>query len=188
MRSLADERSAVSDDRLSRGGEAAGSRPARGAGAGSRELLGTRHPTDPGEAPERGAARLYALYAALFLGLAVGIGTWLRAMLVWPGLKGAFTFQYLVHAHSHGAFFGWVTPALFGAIAAAARPDVVLDARLRVHAHALAVLSAAAILAFALTGYGAVSIAIAAGHVVLWYAFGIPVWRALGTERGPTPV
>ncbi len=171
------------------GGRGAGSRLARdrrAAGPG-REPPGTPHPSDPGEAPERGAARLYALYAALFLGLAVGIGTWLRAMFLWPGLKGPLTFQYLVHAHSHGAFFGWVTPALFAAIAAAARPHTVLDARLRVHAHALAVLSAAAIVSFALTGYGAVSIAISAGHVVLWYLFALPVWRALGTDRGPGP-
>ena len=129
-------------------------------------------------------ARLYAVYAAVFLGITLGIGTWLRAVFVWPALKGPFTFQYLLHAHSHGAFFGWVTPALFAAIVAAARPDVTLEARLRLHAHALGVLSAAAIVAFALTGYGAVSIAISAGHVLLWYLFAIPVLRVLGAERG----
>lgn len=188
VRCVAEERSAVSDHRLIRdGGAAGGSGRLRDRIAG-RDPHGLRHPADPGEAPERGAARLYALYAAIFLGTAVAIGAWLRAMLVWPALKGPLSFQYLVHAHSHGAFFGWVTPALFAAIAAAARPDTVLAARLRVHAHALAVLSAAAILSFALSGYGVLSIVLAAGHVVLWYAFALPVWQALGTERGPTPV
>ncbi len=128
------------------------------------------------------AARLYLVYGALFLGAALGIGVWLRAVYVWPVLKGPFTFQYLVHAHSHVAFFGWVTPALFGVMAAAARPDRVLEARLRVHAHALGALSAAALVAFTLTGYGAVSIAISALHVVLWWAFALLV---LGGLRSP---
>lgn len=134
-----------------------------------------------------GAERTYVAYAGLFLGMALGIGVWLRAIFVWPWLKGPFTFQYLLHAHSHGAFFGWVTPALFGVIAAAAggrvsgrEGDGSPSSRLGWHAHALGLLSGAAMLAFALTGYGPVSIAISAGHVVLWYVFAFTVRRSLG--------
>lgn len=126
------------------------------------------------------AERTYFLWAALLLEATVGLGAWLRAIFVWPALKGPFVFGYLVHAHSHVGFFGWATPALFGLVIRAARLRPDRRQRFTRHAHALGVASLAALVAFALGGYDAASIAISAVHVALWWAFALPAIRALG--------
>ncbi len=140
------------------------------------------HPSTPVSA----ATRLYLGYAALFLGVALGLGVWLRAVFVWPALIGGFSFQYLVHAHSHTAFFGWVTPALFGLIAMAlpAPARERLSRRLRVHAHLLGLATALALVAFVASGYSVPAIALSAVHVVLWWVFALWLVPALGAGSG----
>ncbi|HET9982272.1 MAG TPA: hypothetical protein VFQ38_01740 [Longimicrobiales bacterium] len=135
------------------------------------------------ETREHPAEHAYFVWAALLLGVTVGLGTWLRAVFVWPALKGPFIFGYLVHAHSHVGFFGWVTMALFGVIVRAAAPSPARRRRLALHAHALGAASVAALVAFALRGYDAVSIGISAVHVALWWAFALPALRALRAAR-----
>lgn len=121
--------------------------------------------------------RLYALYAAAFLVVTLLAGVWLRAAYVWPGALGGFTAGNLLHAHSHLAFFGWATPALFALLGGwlpAAR-----GRRLRTHAHALALASAAAFVGFLRQGYAPLTIALSTVHVLLWFGFAFLAWLPL---------
>jgi hypothetical protein len=129
-----------------------------------------RRPADP--------SRLYASYAAAFLVLTLLSGVWLRGAFVRPEVLGGLTFGHLLHGHSHVAFFGWTTMALFAVIARAAdlgsaRPG------LRRHAHLTAAASAAAFVGFSLGGYNRYTIAISVVHVALWAGFVALAWRPL---------
>jgi hypothetical protein len=125
--------------------------------------------------PSGSAPRTYALYAGAFLALTLLSGVWLRTVFVWPEAIGAFRFGFALHAHSHVAFFGWTSMALFAAItAAAARPRN--DRALRAHAHLVGIASAAAFIGFLQSGYSASTIAISVLHVIFWIAFAFAVW------------
>src|SRR5690606_41766725 len=50
----------------------------------------------------------FALGAVIYLALVVSLGVVLRARYVAPGWLG-FAFGNLMHAHSHGAYFGWAS-------------------------------------------------------------------------------
>lgn len=118
--------------------------------------------------------RAYALPALLFLAVTVWIGVWLRGILLVPALAAGFPFRFIVHAHSHLAFFGWVTMLLFGCIV---RPfGSQATSFFRLHALALALASAAAFAAFLTGGYGAAGIATSVLHVALWIAFIVRAW------------
>jgi hypothetical protein len=128
--------------------------------------------------------RWYRGYAAAFLGLTLLSGVWLRMAFVWPEVLGSFRFGHVLHAHSHVAFFGWTSMALFAAIGTARESAGGSGWRL-VHAHFVGIASAAAFLGFLVSGYAAHTIAISAVHVVLWIWFAIAVWPLL--EGDPTP-
>jgi hypothetical protein len=152
------------------------------------------------------AARTYALYAAAFLGATALSGLWLRATLALPALGGGFTFGNAVHAHSHLAFFGWVTMALCAVIVAAvrdagaaaalragARPAAAMaggadagagpggERALQLHAHLLGIASALAFAGFLERGYDRFTIGLSTVHVLLWAAFVVAVWPATAT-------
>jgi hypothetical protein len=124
------------------------------------------------------AARLYATYAAAFLLVTLASGVWLRAVFVFPGSIGGFRFANALHAHSHVAFFGWTTMALFAVFCASALRRE-RSPWLRVHAHATGLASAAAFLGFLRNGYDAATITISVIHVGAWVTFAIAAWPAL---------
>jgi hypothetical protein len=127
-------------------------------------MLSRNHPT-----------RLYGIYSAAFLLLTLITGVWLRAVFVEPEVLGGFRFAYALHAHSHVAFFGWTTMALF-AVLVGRLPQDHSSRGLQLHAHAVGIASAAAFVGFLLSGYAAHTIALSVLHVALWVAFIFAVW------------
>lgn len=124
-------------------------------------------------------ARLYALYAAASLVTTLLSGTWLRAAFVFPDVLGGFTFRNTLHAHSHLAFYGWTTLALFSLISYRAQPERSAP-WLRWHAHAAGLASAAAFIGFLNGGYNTWTIALSVVHVMLWVIFVSEVWVPIG--------
>lgn len=121
-------------------------------------------------------------WAVTCLVLVLVAGVWMRGILMgqpW-GLGTNFTFDR--HAHSHVAFFGWVTLALMGAIAASLPDGEPQRARLRLVAHAVGIAALAAFATFLHGGYDGASIAVSFVHVVLWVVFTLLTWRPLGTS------
>jgi hypothetical protein len=135
------------------------------------------------EAAALPAAAIYARYAALFLVVTLLTGIWLRAAFLRPQVLGGFTFGHALHAHSHVAFFGWTSMALFAALCRRI-PEALLRPGLRVHAHAVAIASGAAFASFLAGGYNAVSIAVSVAHVGLWFAFAALAWAPIRSLRG----
>lgn len=119
----------------------------------------------------RGAAAVHAGYALLFLVVTLASGVWLRSVFVWPASLAGFDFGYLVHAHSHLAFFGWVTPALFALVLCSPCPAGGRGTALGTHAHLLGAASALAFVGFLRMGYAPPTIALSSLHVVLWAGF-----------------
>jgi len=128
----------------------------------------------------------YVRYAAVFVAVTVLSGVWLRTGMLRPEALAGFSFRNLVHAHSHVAFFGWVTMAAFALLlrslgsAGSGAPGW-----LRWHANLMGVASAAAFLGFLRSGYAPETIALSALHVALWVVFTIGVWSRLA--RGERP-
>lgn len=138
------------------------------AGPGSREL-----------------SRIYAAYALIFLVGTLISGAWLRSVIVWPGSLGGYTFAHLVHAHSHLALFGWVTPALFAIFVAGLPLSAERVLWLRRHAHVLGAASALSFPGFLHLGYAPATIALATLHVALWAGFAVLCWRPLREASMP---
>lgn len=125
----------------------------------------------------------YGRHAATWLAVAIGLGAWLRLVLVHPPALAGFEFRHAVHAHSHVALFGWATMALFGFIAGAGR---VRGRWVQPHVLLTSAATAAAFVGFLRLGYTPLTIGIATAHVVLWYVFAIGAWRAIAVLHQPT--
>jgi hypothetical protein len=138
-----------------------------------------------GREPLSPTGRLYATYAALFLIVSVLVGTWMRAMLLWPSVGGGAAFAFVRHAHSHLALFGWVTPALFAAIVSLREPRADAAAGHRLLAHLLAALNVLTFASFVAGGYDTRSIVLSALHVVAWIAFARLAWPRGQGDAGP---
>lgn len=131
-------------------------------------------------------AALYRAYAAILLAATVLLGTWMRAMMLWPGLVPPVPFQHLIHAHSHVGFFGWLVLGIAGALVTRSGAPERAGA-LRRLGHAVAAASALALVAFAWQGYGPVSIALSALHVVLWILLARELWPLERAEPQARP-
>ncbi len=100
------------------------------------------------------------------------------------GLPWGLSFTNVRHAHSHLMYFGWVTPALMGLIAARLPRQ---DTRFRSVIAATVILAALAYLPFLLFGYDVVD---SGGHrfppgvigaslnILAWYAFAWVYWQS----------
>ncbi len=136
--------------------------------------------------------RLLLRWAALWLLALATIGIYMRLGTVFPWLAAA-NFQYLVHAHSHTAYFGWagmgmmglileLLPALTGRSTLAAPRAVALLVWLTPWTVGVA------LLAFWWQGYGPASIATATVNQLIWYVFAYAFYaqvRALPVRRWP---
>ncbi len=122
-------------------------------------------------------ANRYIRYAAVFVAVTVIAGVWLRVSMLRPEKLAGFAFGNLVHAHSHVAFFGWVTMAGFALILRASGGGA--PGWFRWHAHLMGIASAAAFLGFLRGGYSPTTIALSAVHVTLWVVFAIGIRSAL---------
>lgn len=118
---------------------------------------------------------LYQRPALAFLVATVAAGVWLRIALLYPAAKLDLPFRFMVHAHSHLAFYGWVTIMLFAALLQCVRPQAT--SFFRAHALLLALASAAAFFAFLFGGYGVAAIGLSAVAVGLWVALALRLWR-----------
>ena len=133
----------------------------------------------------------FALGAVAYLALVVSLGVVLRARYVtplWPGLA----FRNLMHAHSHGAYFGWASLGLMAGIyrllpeltgRALVSPAWVRRQLWLTHAATVG-----AVIAFAAGGYNPVSIAFSTVNVLLWYMFAALYWRNVRGAPRPWPV
>jgi hypothetical protein len=129
----------------------------------------------PPPARESRLGDVYAGYAAAFLIATLFSGVWLRAAFVEGAVLGGFSFGHALHAHSHLAFFGWTTMALFAILSR--RGDLGVSAPwLRWHAHAAGVASAAAFVGFLIGGYNSWTIGLSVVHVAIWVAFVAEAW------------
>jgi hypothetical protein len=136
----------------------------------------------PGSADARRGevVRLYLRWAAVCLAATVLSGVWLRTVFLNPGTLGGFAFRNLVHAHSHLAFFGWATPALFALVVRTAVSPSVAGARwLRLHAHTVGIGSLLAFAGFLAGGYTTSTIVLSTVHVGLWVLFAFGMWPRL---------
>jgi hypothetical protein len=129
--------------------------------------------------PALGLSRLYGAYALIFLIATLLSGTWLRAIFVWPEALAGYSFVHLVHAHSHLALFGWVTPGLFALVVRGLPISGRRALWLRRHAHLLGMASALSFPGFLHLGYAPATIALATLHVALWVTFAVICWRPL---------
>jgi len=127
-----------------------------------------------------GAVRTYLAYAAGYLALTLLSGVWLRASFLRPEVLGTLHYGNVLHAHSHVAFFGWTTPAIFALIAACLPAPIRRDPWLGAHAHLVGIGSGAAFVGFMLSGYAPHTIALSTVHVVLWVTFALAAWSGLG--------
>lgn len=130
--------------------------------------------------------------AALFYFVVVGIlGTWLRARFV--GLMPlALQPANVIHAHSHVAFFGWASPALFAGIyyvlpRLTGQPLAgvsVIHWQLRL-THLATI---GALITFAAGGYNPASIVFSSLNGLVWYAFVWVYWKNTAGLPRPLPV
>lgn len=133
----------------------------------------------------------FALGAVIYLALVVSLGVVLRARYVTPVWLG-FAFGNLMHAHSHGAYFGWASLGLMAGIyrllpeltgRALVSPAWVRRQLWLTHAATVG-----AVIAFAAGGYNPVSIAFSTVNVLLWYMFAALYWRNVRGAPRPWPV
>ncbi|MHB1072975.1 MAG: hypothetical protein ACYC3Q_09135 [Gemmatimonadaceae bacterium] len=126
--------------------------------------------------------RPFRSWAVTCLVLVLVAGVWMRGMLMGRDWAMGTNFTFDRHAHSHLAFFGWVTLALMGTIAASLPDSEPRRARLHLLAHAVGIAALAAFASFLHGGYDALSIALSFVHVVLWVVFTLLVWRPRGAS------
>lgn len=126
--------------------------------------------------------RPFRAWAVACLALVLVAGVWMRGILMGRDWTFGTNFTFDRHAHSHVAFFGWVTLALMGAIAASLPDAESRRARLRLVAHAVGIAAVGAFASFLHGGYDAASIAVSFVHVVLWVAFTLLAWRPLAAS------
>jgi hypothetical protein len=129
--------------------------------------------------PAHRLAAIYGAYSLIFLVATLLSGTWLRSVFVWPASIAGYDFAHLVHAHSHLALFGWVTPALFALVVAGVPLSERRARWLSRHAHALGAASALSFPGFLHLGYAPFTIALATLHVGLWVVFAVLCWGPL---------
>lgn len=122
--------------------------------------------------------RFHTRIALLNLSLLAFIGVLMR-------LKIAFAFpwlqqKFLLHAHSHFAFSGWVSHMLMLLLLQLLPVSVTAFQQLAFRRLLLANLLCAygMLFSFAMQGYGAFSIAFSAGSIAVSYCFAIVYWRA----------
>jgi hypothetical protein len=98
-------------------------------------------------------------------------------------------YQYLLNAHSHFAFTGWVTTALFTALVyILSRTGVWIRPSYRWIFRLNQLSSFGMLISFTWEGYAAVSIAFSALSVIVSYWFAFRYWRDLREAAIPLPV
>jgi len=96
----------------------------------------------------------------------------------------AFDYKNLLHAHSHFAFSGWVSLALFTAVTAATANHSAIKLSVYSKLFALAQIAAFGMLfTFPFMGYKAPSIAFSTLSIVFSYLFGWFAWKDINRSR-----
>lgn len=131
--------------------------------------------------------RQWALLSLVNLALVAALGLLLR-------YKGAFylpgvNYKYLLNAHSHFAFSGWITTALFVALLyVLARSGGRVGRVYRRLFWFSQLASGGMLISFVMQGYGPVAIFFSALSVVFSYWFAFCYWRDLGRASLPAVV
>ncbi|HEV2483028.1 MAG TPA: hypothetical protein VGS79_25360 [Puia sp.] len=131
--------------------------------------------------------RRWVIYAGINL-LVVSV---LGALLRYKGVFGlpVVDYNYLLHAHSHFAFSGWVTTALFAGLLNILDASGVRLSRVYRYQFWLNQLSSFGMLvSFIIQGYGPVSIVFSSLSVVFSYWFAFCYWRDARTAGWPPVV
>lgn len=105
--------------------------------------------------------------------IAVILGSFLRYLIV--GSIPGINFNYLVHAHSHVAFLGWVYLFFFIAILKLFLPTYISLKKYKYQFWLTQISVMGMLFTFPITGYAAVSIAFSTMHIFLswWYIYSV---------------
>jgi len=131
--------------------------------------------------------RRWVLYACINLFLVSVLGVLLR----YKGVFGllALDYNYLLHAHSHFAFSGWVTTALFvGLLYILDASGGTISRSYRYQFWLNQVSSFGMLASFMMQGYGPVSIVFSSLSVVFSYWFAFCYWRDARVAHWPPVV
>lgn len=128
------------------------------------------------------------LQAALLNFVVVALaGVALRYKVTFP--LPAVDFKNLLHAHSHFAFAGWVSTALFALmIAFFASPEAKQDKAFRVLFWFSQVTSYGMLISFLVQEYGTISIGFSTAYICVTYAMAIVLWRITSKEKAKLSV
>ena len=131
--------------------------------------------------------RRWVIYAAINLFIVSLLGVLLRYKAVF-GMPVP-DYNYLLHAHSHFAFSGWVTTALFaGLLHILAESGVRLSRAYRYQFWLNQLSSFGMLASFIVQGYGPVSIVFSSLSVVFSYWFALSYWRDAKNATWPPVV
>ena len=107
--------------------------------------------------------------ALLYLVIIALIGTYLRFMFV--NDHGIYNFQYLLHSHSHVAMLGWVFTSFYILLLYSYLQENLFSKKYNVIFWLIQLSVIGQLVAFAVQGYAAFSIAFSTLHIVLSYLF-----------------
>ncbi|MDQ8202595.1 hypothetical protein [Pelagicoccus sp. SDUM812003] len=137
----------------------------------------------PDPSPSEALARRAFQVAAVFFVIAAGIGLYLRWYAISPQL--GVTYRYLLHAHSHIAFLGWVFNAFIGiAIVLFLHPS--RHRQIRQLFIVLQVANLGMLASFPFQGYAAASISFSTLHLAGSACFAILLWKDAPPGQAPS--
>jgi len=118
----------------------------------------------------------------LNFGILAIMGLWLRGYTFIPGV---IPYKFLLHAHSHFAFSGWVTPILLWLVLRyfSSATAEIKRSRLRILMLALIVSCYGMLLSFPFQGYGAISIFFSTLSIVAGFYLSILLWKTTNKEK-----
>ncbi|MBI4319928.1 MAG: hypothetical protein HY675_15675 [Chloroflexi bacterium] len=125
----------------------------------------------------------------VFFAISCVLGLALRASFIWPEVLAGLSFANVRHAHSHVAYFGWVSLAIMGLIyhvlPTSTESDEQVEGLSTVHLALGTISSLGALVTFALAGYSMGSGMFSMINMATWYIFGYAVYRILRSRKAP---
>lgn len=129
--------------------------------------------------------KIYYLLPFINLQIATLLGVFLRYLQV-SHVEG-LNFKYVLHAHSHVAFLGWVFMGLFLLLVNTVVPEEKRGRQVYRDLYILNQISVLGmLLSFPVQGYALFSITFSTLHIILSYIFAVAVWKDTVSLRSKT--